>query len=167
MGKRCNNCRNFACTCGLGQAVRQATPVLVIEDFYNWAVENDQFEGTMQEFILFMQGPQGDSLYEWAVKNGFTTLSKEEWYNQYIGTMAYSVDEWSGNPGNFTVQRNLTKPSTPIDGNLHFLKKSATGVKVYVVDDEGKLRTEIPDYPDAGSYTLKSVEGVLEWVLDS
>lgn len=94
MGRNCYNCGHNPCSCDIGTVIKQIAAPTFTEDLYKFATENGLFTGTIGEFILYMKGSQGDSVYEWAVKNGFTTLPKEEWYNQYIGTMSYSVDEW-------------------------------------------------------------------------
>lgn len=74
--------------------VKQLAAPTFTEDLYKFATENGLFSGTVQEFLVFMKGPQGDSLYEWSVKNGFTNLSKEDWYNEVFVTLQYAEDEW-------------------------------------------------------------------------
>ena len=92
----CNKCYKKACQCGQLDIdfVKQLAAPTFTEDLYKFATENGLFEGSVGEFLIFMKGPQGDSIYEWSVKNGYTSLSKEEWYNQVIGTLQYSEDEW-------------------------------------------------------------------------
>lgn len=92
----CNRCHRHVCQCGLQQDyIKQMAAPTFTEDLYKFATENGLFEGTIQEFLEYMKGPSGDSVYEWAVKNGFTSLSKEDWYNQIAGTLQYTNDDWA------------------------------------------------------------------------
>lgn len=93
--RRCNKCRNSCCSCTSDSYVKGMALPTIHEDMYEWAIENGLFEGTMEEFLAFMQGPQGMSVYEWAVANGFTSLSPEEWYQEIAGTLQYTTDNWN------------------------------------------------------------------------
>ena len=92
--RNCNRCYRSQCVCDDTTYLKQIAAPTFTEDLYKFATENGLFTGTIEEFLEYMKGPQGDSIYEWAVKNGFTTLSKEEWYNQIAGTLQYTTDEW-------------------------------------------------------------------------
>lgn len=92
--KRCNNCYKSSCNCGNSYVKSMAMPTFT-EDLYKFATENGLFEGTVEEFLEYMKGPQGMSVYEWAVANGFTSLSPEEWYQEIAGTLQYTTDNWN------------------------------------------------------------------------
>lgn len=81
---RCNKCRCHSCSCDLGVVIKSIAAPTFTEDLFKFATENELFEGTIEEFLQFMKGPQGDDVYTWAVKNGFTTLTKEQWYQEII-----------------------------------------------------------------------------------
>lgn len=186
----CNTYRHNSCHCGTGCAKQMAAPTFM-EDLYQFATNNNLFEGTIQEFLQFMRGPGGDDIYTWSVKHGFFSGTKTEFFLSLHGPGINIIGELN-NPSELPTTGNKLGDAYTIGRDLYIFSQGedpngpgsfvlvpdfkgpkgdkgdpgdGSGLEDYYTREEVDQKFEDLPEPDLSKYLQKDVENTISSVV--